>query len=71
VKRNPPTRGAIRFAIAPFDGEDADVFTTPWSASVTYGRPLGEWAENVCAENLRKYNTEKEPAVPTANKPDF
>jgi hypothetical protein len=51
--------------------EDAGVFTTPWSAYVTYGRPLGEWAENVCAENLRKYNTEKEPAVPTADKPDF
>jgi hypothetical protein len=51
--------------------EDAGVFTTPWSASITYGRPLGEWAENVCAENLHKYNTETEPAVPMAEKSDF
>jgi hypothetical protein len=51
--------------------EDADVFTTPWSAYVTYGRPLGEWVEYVCAQSLLKYNTEKEPAVPTADKPDF
>ncbi len=51
--------------------EDEGVFTTPWSADVTYGRPLGEWAENVCAENLQKYNTEKNPAVPSAERPDF
>jgi hypothetical protein len=51
--------------------EDEGVFTTPWSAVVTYGRPLGEWAENVCAENVNKYNTENEPAVPTAVTPDF
>jgi len=51
--------------------EDKGVFTTPWSAVVTYGRPRGEWAENVCAENLHKYNTEKDPAVSTADKADF
>jgi hypothetical protein len=51
--------------------EDDGVFTTPWSAVVIYGRPLGEWAENVCAENVNKYNTENDPAVPTASKPDF
>jgi hypothetical protein len=54
-----------------FTVEDKGVFTTPWSAIVTYGRPLGEWAEQVCAENVNKYNTEKDPAVPTANRPDF
>jgi hypothetical protein len=54
-----------------FTVEDSGVFTTPWTAYITYGRPLGEWAENVCAENLHKYSTEKDPAVPTANKPDF
>jgi len=54
-----------------FTVEDDGVFTTPWSAVVTYGRPLGEWAENVCAENVHKNNTEKEPAVPTADRPDF
>jgi hypothetical protein len=51
--------------------EDPGVFTTPWTGYVTYGRPLGPWTEYVCAENLLKYNTENQPAVPTADKPDF
>ena len=51
--------------------EDEGVFTTPWSATVTYGRPIGEWAEHVCAENPNKYGTEEETRAPTANTPDF
>jgi len=51
--------------------EDEGVFTMPWSATITYGRPLGEWLENVCAENPRKYGTEKDVEVPTADTPDF
>jgi len=51
--------------------EDEGVFTMPWSATVTYGRPFGPWLENVCAENPRKYGTEKDAQVPTADKPDF
>ena len=47
------------------------VFTRPWSATVTYGRPLGQWLENVCAENPHKYGAEKDAQVPTADKPDF
>jgi hypothetical protein len=66
---DPNYRG--KFLQLEFTVEDEGVFTTPWSALITYGRPLGEWAENVCAENMNKYNTEKEPAVPTANKADF
>ena len=54
-----------------FTVEDEGVFTTPWSAVITYGRPLGVWAENVCAENMNKYNTEKDAAIPTADRPDF
>jgi hypothetical protein len=57
-----------------FTVEDEGVFTMPWSAAVTYRRPLsplGEWPESVCAENPQKYKTEKDPEVPTANKPDF
>jgi hypothetical protein len=57
-----------------FTVEDEGVFTMPWSAAVTYRRPLsplGEWPESVCAENPHKYNTEKDPEVPTANQPDF
>jgi hypothetical protein len=66
---DPNYRG--KFLQLEFTVEDEGVFTTPWSALITYGRPLGEWAENVCAENMNKYNTEKEPAVPTADKADF
>jgi hypothetical protein len=61
-----------------FTVEDPGVFTTPWSATVTYGRPaplpqnrVGSWLENVCAENPRKYGTEEDAQVPTANTADF
>ena len=54
-----------------FTVEDPNVFTTPWSATVTYRRLAGEWLENVCAENPYKYGTEKDAQVPTADKPDF
>lgn len=54
-----------------FTVEDPTVFTMPWSATVTYGRPVGEWLENVCAENPNKYGTERDARVPTADKPDF
>ena len=54
-----------------FTVEDAGVFTTAWSAAKTYRRVFREWPEQVCAENPHKYNTEKDAAVPTADKPDF
>ena len=54
-----------------FTVEDANVFTTPWSATVTYGKPAVEWVEAVCAENPHKYGTEEDAQVPTAAKPDF
>jgi len=43
----------------------------PWSATITYGRPLGEWIEYVCAENPHEYYAGKDAAVPRADKPDF
>jgi hypothetical protein len=46
------------------------VFTTPWSATITYGRGSNDWPEIVCAENVKKYY-EKDTAVPTADKLDF
>jgi len=58
-----------------FTVEDEGVFTTPWSATITYGRPpMGDGrgpggAEYVCAENPR-YSGRK-PAVPSSDKPDF
>jgi hypothetical protein len=61
-----------------FTVDDPNVFTTPWSATVTYGRPaapisrgLNVWLENVCAENPRKYGTEDDAQVPTAANADF
>ena len=61
-----------------FTVEDAGVFTMPWSATITYGRErpvpgFGDvrWEEEVCAENPHKYGTEKDVAVPTADRPDF
>ena len=51
--------------------EDPNVFTTRWSATVTYGRPLTEWGENICAENPFRYGTTPDPEVPRAERPDF
>jgi hypothetical protein len=50
--------------------EDEGVFTTPWSATVTYGQGATEWPEIACAENPHVYYN-KDEAVPTADKPDF
>jgi hypothetical protein len=56
-----------------FTVEDQGVFTMPWSATITYGRPSGEWVEDVCAEGTENthYSPRKEAEFPTANKPDF
>jgi hypothetical protein len=53
-----------------FTVEDQGVFTTPWTATMTFGRALADWAEAVCAENTQWYSG-KEAAVPRADKPDF
>ena len=57
-----------------FTVEDEGVFTTPWSATVTYRpgldwRGLAEWPEVVCAEDAHEYYPGV--ALPTADKPDF
>ena len=54
-----------------FTVEDKGVFKMPWSATMTYRPLVTEWEESACAENANKYGTEKNPAVPTADKPDF
>jgi hypothetical protein len=57
-----------------FTVEDEGVFTMPWSAAITYQRPLsplGGWPEFVCAENPHEYYAGKDAAVPRADKPDF
>ena len=57
-----------------FTVEDAGAFTTPWSASVVYRPGVNGWSSNefpeaVCAENPNELS--RQPAVPTADKPDF
>jgi hypothetical protein len=55
-----------------FTVEDIGVFTMPWSAIVTYRRPvLTEWPEEVCAENPHEYYAGKDTAVPHADNSDF
>jgi hypothetical protein len=49
--------------------EDEDVFTTPWSATLTYMRGTVPWPETVCAENTFEFDGHSH--VPTAAKPDF
>jgi hypothetical protein len=54
-----------------FTVEDEGVFTTPWTATITYGRGSGQWQEIICAENRHEYYNNKDSDVPTADKPDF
>jgi hypothetical protein len=66
-RRNPEYKGKglqLEFTV-----EDKAVFTMPWSAVVSYRRPLGEWPEMVCAEN--PHELRRKVAVPTADRPDF
>jgi hypothetical protein len=72
----PPSSWASAAVVADHEssgstGRKRGVFTTHWSATVTYRRALGEWGEFVCAENTREYYAGKDTVVPTADKPDF
>ena len=51
--------------------EDPVMFTTPWSALVTYRRDNRGWVEAVCAENLNVYHAEQDAGAPQAAVPDF
>src|SRR5262249_15729750 len=37
-----------------FTVQDEGAFTMLWSATITYQHAVGEWPENVCAENTRR-----------------
>jgi len=57
-----------------FTVEDEGVFTMPWTATMTYRRPLsplGQWPEMVCADNPSGYFAGEKAALPMAEKPDF
>src|SRR6266699_1976639 len=51
--------------------DDAGVFTTPWTATLTYAPGPDRVSEGVCADNRYEYYNNKESDVPKAEKPDF
>jgi len=56
-----------------FTVEDPNVFTMPWSATMTYRNVTGndvDWVESVCAENINWFPGQ-ESDVPRAEKADF
>jgi hypothetical protein len=67
--RNPDYKGKglqLEFTV-----EDDGVFTKPWSAAISYRRPLGEWREMACAETTSDPLNGRVFEVPHADKPDF
>jgi hypothetical protein len=61
-----------------FTVDDPTMFTTPWSATVTFGKATqpelkgaSAWPEDVCGENPKKYGTEEDVQLPTAKLADF
>src|SRR5262249_32677015 len=66
--RNPDVKGPG--LLLEFTVEDPGVFTTPWSARITYRRPLGQWPEFSCADSTRDYFG-RAIKLPEAKKPDF
>jgi hypothetical protein len=68
LARNPNDKGPG--LLLEFTVEDPGVFTTPWSARITYRRPVGSWPEFVCAESTRDY-VGRTIDLPHADKPDF
>jgi len=54
-----------------FTVEDEGVFTTPWTATITYRPSIDPWTELICAENQHEYYNNRESRIPTADKPDF
>jgi hypothetical protein len=62
---NPSKYLQLQFTI-----EDEGVFTTPWTATMTYVLDPDGWEEMVCAENIQWYSGTSAD-VPRAEKPDF
>jgi len=68
LEANPQYRGKglqLEFTV-----EDENVFTRPWSGSISYRHPLGEWPEMACADNTNDF-VAREVKMPSADKPDF
>jgi len=54
-----------------FTVDDPNVFTTPWTATITYRPSVDPWPELICAENPHWFTMESESKIPTARMPDF
>jgi hypothetical protein len=54
-----------------FTVDDPNVFTTPWTATITYRPSVDPWPELICAENPHWFTMESAARIPTATKPDF
>jgi hypothetical protein len=68
--RRPDPNDPGKYLQLQFTIEDEGVFTTPWTATMTYVRDPGGWPEMVCAENIQWYSG-KSAEVPRADRPDF
>jgi hypothetical protein len=66
---DPNYRG--KFLQVTFTVEDEGVFTTPWSATITYRPGREPFSEAVCAENQHEYYNNGDSNVPKADRPDF
>jgi hypothetical protein len=51
--------------------EDEGVFTSPFTATLTYVPSRNPLNEAVCAENPHEYYNNRDSDVPKADKPDF
>jgi hypothetical protein len=68
--RRPDPKDPGKYLQLQFTIEDEGVFTTQWTATMTYVRDPDGWPEMVCAENIQWYSG-KSADVPRAAKPDF
>ncbi len=68
---DPNSRG--KYLQLQFTVQDNSVFTTPWTATMTYrsgGDGPADWVELTCAENIKWYPG-RDSDVPRAARPDF
>src|SRR5262245_50487706 len=68
LARNPDSKS--EGLLLEFTVDDPGVFTTRWSAAISYRRPLGQWSEMVCADSTFDH-TGRKISIPLSNKPDF
>jgi hypothetical protein len=59
-----------KFLQLQFTVEDPGVFTTPWTATMTYRHDPDGWVERPCAEDIRWFPG-RDADVPRADRPDF